>query len=107
MGDWVNEDIHSHLDYVIFEDYCPSNPSCQDFGQYRAAFQDTVDAANAKGAFVIILDGDHPDPSSLSGVYVLDYPVPAPDDPDGIHYTDEGYRLYAKNVVNLLDSLIA
>ena len=56
---------------------------------------------------MIVLDGRHPDLSTVAGIDILDYAVPAPDDPDCIHYTDEGYRLHAKNVVNLLDSLIA
>jgi hypothetical protein len=105
-ADWVTEDWHSHLDYVVFEDYYPSNPSCQDVDEYRASFQAAVDAANAKGAYVIILDGDHPDLSSLTGVDILDYPVPPPDAADGIHYTDGGYKSYAANVVQLLDYLI-
>jgi hypothetical protein len=66
-----------------------------------------MSGAKAKSAYVIVLDGRHPDLSAVAGIDILDYAVPAPDDPDCIHYTDEGYRLYAKNVVNLLDSLIA
>jgi hypothetical protein len=106
-ADWITDFPKSRLDFVVIEDYAPGGAPCTDKAAYRAAMQDVVNAAKAKSAYVIVLDGRHPDLSAVAGIDILDYAVPAPDDPDCIHYTDEGYKLYAKNVVNLLDSLIA
>jgi len=106
-ADWVRDYPKVRLDFVVIEDYAPGGAPCVSLDAYLAAFQELVDAAKAKAAYVIVLDGDHPDLSSVSGIDILDYPVPPPDNPDGIHYSQASYKLYAKNVVDLLDSLIA
>ena len=81
--------------------------ACSSEDLWRAKWQEVVDAAKAKGAFVIVLDGFHPDLSSITGIDMLDYAVPAANAADGVHYTSGGYKMYARNVVTLLDSLIA
>jgi lysophospholipase L1-like esterase len=107
---WLRDFPKARIDFVVLEDWyiqgrdygdCPSEEA------WIAANQDLVDAAKEKSAFVIYLDGTHPDLSSVQGIDILNYPVPPPDLGDGIHYTDSGYKLYAKNVVDLLQSLIA
>jgi hypothetical protein len=104
------------IDFVVFEDhyiqnpYSDFDPQCPSEDAWRAAWQQVIDAARAKGAFVIFLDGTHPEicgPTyTLSGIDICDYPVPPPDQSDGVHYTTAGCKVYAKNVVDLLDSLI-
>jgi hypothetical protein len=107
---WIRTYPKARLDYVVLQDEFgmgdPSSP-CPSKDAWRAAWQEVVDAAKAKGAFVIVLDGTHPNLYSVSGIDILDYPVPPSNYGDGVHYTSGGYKLYAKNVVDLLDSLIA
>jgi lysophospholipase L1-like esterase len=106
---WIRTFPKPRLDYVVLQDEFvmddPNSP-CASKQAWRAAWQDVVDAAKEKGAFVIVLDGHHPDLSSVTGIDVLDHPVPSPDFGDGVHYTSAGYKLYAKNVVHLLKSYL-
>jgi hypothetical protein len=109
-ADWIRDYPKARLDYVVIEDwYVQSDPSstCADEDAWRSAMQGVVDAAKAKSAFVIVLAGDHPDISTVNGIDIRDSPVPAPDYPDGIHYTKPGYKLYAKSVVDLLDNVVS
>ena len=104
-GDWIRDYPKSHLDYVILEDWYVQDGDvdpCPSVAAWRAAWQETVNAAKAKGAFVIMLAGTHPDLSSVAGIDIREYPVPPADHPDGVHYTTEGYVAYARNVANLL-----
>jgi hypothetical protein len=103
---WVADFPKPRLDYLIVQDDFRNGGGCASEDLWRAKWQELVDVAKSKGAFVIVLEGTHPDLSTVQGVDILDHPVPAPDGGDGIHYTSAGYKLYAKNVVNLLDYLI-
>jgi hypothetical protein len=107
---WVRDFPKERLEYVVLQDHyvqnAPFEGPCLSEDAWRAAFQDLVNAAKAKSAFVIVLDGTHPDLSTVQGIDILDYPVPPPDYGDGVHYTDAGDKVYAKNVVDLLAGLL-
>jgi lysophospholipase L1-like esterase len=103
---WVADFPKPRLDYLIVQDdYRPG--ACESEDLWRQRWQEVVDVAKSKGAFVIVLDGTHPDLSTVQGIDILDHPVPPPDLGDGVHYTRAGYKYYAKHVVDLLDSRIA
>jgi lysophospholipase L1-like esterase len=106
---WIRDYPKARLDYVVLEDFYqqgdPYEGACPSETAWRAAWQDLVNAAKEKSAYVIVLDGTHPDLSSVTGIDILDYPVPPPDFGDGVHYTDGGYKQYAANVVDLLAQL--
>jgi hypothetical protein len=86
---WVRE--WSEVDYVVLQDsYVPDRSHSE--SEYLAAWQDLVDAARSTlrpGGQVLVLDGDHPDLSSIDGVDRFVDQV-APDHPDGIHWTEAG-----------------
>ena len=101
---WIRDYPEEQIDVVVLEDDYRTG-ACSSTDAWRLAWQDTVNAAKSKGAYVIVLEGTHPDLSSVSGIDILDYPVPPPDWGDGVHYSSGGYKLYARSVVNLLDFL--
>jgi hypothetical protein len=103
---WVADFPKPRLDYLIVQDDYRTG-ACSSEDLWRQKWQELVDVAKSKHAFVIVLDGTHPDLSSVQGIDILNYPVPPPDLGDGVHYTHAGYKLYAKNVVNLLQQLLS
>jgi lysophospholipase L1-like esterase len=104
--DWIRRYPGATIDYVIIEDYAPHGAGCASESAYKAAFQQLVRAAKAKHAFVIVLDGQHPNLSRVSGIDVLDYPVPPSNLGDGVHYTPAGYHRYADTVCDLVNWLV-
>jgi hypothetical protein len=106
---WIRDYPKARIDYVVMEDHYVQGDgvegACPSKHAWRLAWQDLVNAAKEKGAFVIVLDGNHPDLSTVSGIDILDHPVPPCEACP--HYSNGGYKLYARNVVDLLESLIA
>ena len=81
----------SGVDYVVLQDaYVPDGSHTA--SEYLAAWQRLVDAARTTlrpEGQVIVMNGDHPDLSSVRGIDRFVDQV-APDSPDGIHWTEAG-----------------
>jgi hypothetical protein len=86
----------SDVDYVVLQDvYVPD--AAHSGREYLTAWQDLVDAARTTlrpGGQVIVMNGNHPDLSSIRGIDRFVDQV-TPDDPDGIHWTEAGYTAEA------------
>jgi len=91
---WVRE--WSGVDFVVLEDsYIPDGTHSA--SEYLKAWQDLVDAARTTlrpGGQVIVMKGNHPDLSSIRGIDRFVDQV-TPDNPDGIHWTEQGYTAEA------------
>jgi hypothetical protein len=92
---WVRE--WSGVDYVVLQDaYVPDGSHTP--SQYLAAWQTLVDAARTTlrpGGQVVVMNGDHPDLSSIRGIDRFVAQV-RPDSPDGIHWTEVGSAAEAR-----------
>jgi hypothetical protein len=91
---WVRQ--WSGVDFVVLQDSYVADGS-HSASQYLTAWQDLVDAARLTlrpGGQVIVMNGNHPDLSSIRGIDRFVDQVP-PDNPDGIHWTDAGYTAEA------------
>jgi hypothetical protein len=88
---WVR--AWSGVDYVVLEDVYLPDDTPHTNAEYLAAWQELVDAARTTlrpGGQVVVMNGNHPELSSIRGVDRFVDQVP-PDSKDGIHWTKSGY----------------
>jgi hypothetical protein len=91
---WVRE--WSGVDYVVLEDVYVADGT-HSASEYLRAWQDLVDVSRTTlrpGGQMIVMNGNHPDLSSIRGIDRFVDQV-TPDDPDGIHWTEAGYTAEA------------
>jgi hypothetical protein len=86
------------VDYVVLEDVFLPRDTQHTTAEYLAAWQRLVDAARGvlgPGGQVVVMNGNHPDLSSIRGIDRFVDQVP-PDSRDGIHWTEAGARAEAR-----------
>lgn len=93
---WVRE--WSGVDFVVLQDSAILQQDVHhSLDEYLAAWQTLVDSARTvlrPGGQVIVMNGNHPDLSSIHGIDRLVDQV-TPDSPDGIHWTEAGFTAEA------------